>query len=72
MTKILKKATRERFGEALDEAAKYNENIVVLDSDLAAATKTKIFKDAFADRLFNCGISECNMIGGGVGLATMG
>ena len=72
MTKILKKATRESFGEALVEAAQYNENIVVLDSDLAAATKTKIFKDAFADRFFNCGISECNMIGVGAGLATMG
>ena len=72
MSKILKKATRESFGEALAEIAQFNEKIVVLDSDLAAATKTKIFKEAFADRFFNCGISECNMIGVGAGLATMG
>ena len=72
MSKILKKATRESFGEALAEIARLNEKIVVLDSDLAAATKTKIFKEAFADRFFNCGISECNMIGVGAGLATMG
>ena len=72
MSKLLKKATRESFGEALVEIAQSNERIVVLDSDLAAATKTKIFKDAFPERFFNCGISECNMIGVGAGLATMG
>ena len=55
MSKILKKATRESFGEALAEIAQFNEKIVVLDSDLAAATKTEIFKEAFADRFLNCG-----------------
>ncbi len=72
MSKIVKKATRESFGEALVEIAKLNNNIVVLDADLAAATKTQIFKNAFPDRFFDCGISECNMIGVGAGLSTMG
>lgn len=72
MSKLIKKATRESFGEALTEIAKLNENIVVLDADLATATKTQIFKNAFPDRFFDCGISECNMIGVGAGLSTMG
>lgn len=72
MSKIVKKATRESFGEALVEIAKLNNNIVVLDADLATATKTQIFKNAFPDRFFDCGISECNMIGVGAGLSTMG
>ncbi len=72
MSKIVKKATRESFGEALVEVAKLNNDVVVLDADLAAATKTQIFKNAFPDRFFDCGISECNMIGVGAGLSTMG
>lgn len=72
MSETIKKATRESFGEALVEIAKTNPNVVVLDSDLAAATKTQIFKNAFPDRFFNCGISECNMIGVGAGLSTTG
>ncbi len=72
MSKLIKKATRESFGEALVEVARLNDNIVVLDADLAAATKTQIFKKAFPDRFFDCGISECNMIGVGAGLSTMG
>ena len=72
MSKLIKKATRESFGEALVEVAKSNDNIVVLDADLATATKTQIFKNAFPDRFFDCGISECNMIGVGAGLSTMG
>lgn len=72
MSEIVKKATRESFGEALVEIAKSNNNVVVLDADLATATKTQIFKNAFPDRFFDCGISECNMIGVGAGLSTMG
>lgn len=65
-------ATRESYGNALAElGAKYPE-IVVLDADLAAATKTGIFKKAFPDRHIDCGIAECNMIGIAAGLAATG
>ncbi|MBQ3969936.1 MAG: transketolase family protein, partial [Clostridia bacterium] len=66
------KATRESFGEALCELAKTNKDIVVLDADLAAATKTSIFQKAYPDRFFDCGIAECNMIGVAAGLAACG
>ncbi len=72
MAEMVKKATRESFGEtvtALD--AEYPE-IVVLDADLAAATKTGIFKKAYPERFFDCGIAECNMVGVAAGLATCG
>ncbi len=57
---------------ALCELAKEHDDIVVLDADLAAATKTEIFKKAYPDRFFDCGISEANMIGAAAGLATAG
>lgn len=66
------KATRDSFGEALCELAKTNEDIIVLDADLAAATKTVVFKKAYPDRFFDCGIAECNMVGIAAGLATCG
>ena len=66
------KATRESFGEALCELAKTNPDIVVLDADLAAATKTSIFQKSYPDRFFDCGIAEGNMIGVAAGLATCG
>ncbi|MFI3206242.1 MAG: transketolase family protein [Clostridia bacterium] len=72
MAEILKKATRESFGEALVEIAKTDDRILVLDADLAAATKTGTFKKAFPNRFFNCGIAECNMIGIAAGLASCG
>ncbi len=72
MADMIKKATRESFGEALCELAKINDKVMVLDSDLAAATKTGVFKKAYPDRFFNCGIAECNMIGIAAGLATCG
>ncbi len=72
MAEIIKKATRESFGEAVTELAAENPDIVVLDADLAAATKTGIFKKAYPDRFFDCGIAECNMIGVAAGLATCG
>lgn len=64
-------ATREAYGNALVELAeKYN--FVVLDADLAAATKTSIFKKAYPDRFFNCGIAEGNMLSVAAGIATTG
>ena len=64
-------ATREAYGNALVELAeKYD--FVVFDADLAAATKTGIFKKACADRFFNCGIAEGNMISVAAGVATTG
>ena len=68
----MKIATRESFGKALCELAKTHSDIVVLDADLAAATKTDIFKKEYPDRFFDCGISEANMIGVSAGLAACG
>ena len=72
MAEMVKKATRESFGMALAELAKENPNVVVLDADLAAATKTGIFQKEFPDRFIDCGIAECNMVGIAAGLATCG
>lgn len=65
-------ATREAYGKALAEFGAEYENLVVLDADLAAATKTGIFKKAFPERFFDCGIAENNMIGVAVGLSLTG
>ena len=72
MSVTVKKATRESFGEALCEVAKVNDKVIVLDADLAAATKTSIFKKAYPDRFIDCGIAECDMVGISAGLATCG
>ena len=72
MAEKVVKATRESFGEALCELAKTNKDIVVLDADLAAATKTSIFQKAYPERFFDCGIAECNMVGVAAGLAACG
>ena len=72
MAQVIKKATRESFGMALCELAKTNKDIIVFDADLAAATKTGIFKKEFPERFFDCGIAEGNMMGVAAGLATMG
>ena len=72
MAEIVKKATRESFGEALCELAEENKDIVVLDADLAAATKTGIFQKAYPERFFDCGIAEGNMIGVAAGMAAAG
>lgn len=72
MADIKKIATRESYGNALVEVGKENPNVVVLDADLAAATKTGVFKKAFPDRHIDCGIAECNMIGVAAGLSTTG
>ena len=65
-------ATRQSYGEALAELGSKYENLVVLDADLAAATKTGIFKKAHPDRFFDCGIAENNMIGVAAGLSLSG
>ena len=67
-----KKATRESFGEALVEIGKDNENVVVLDADLAGATKSGIFAKEFPDRFFDIGIAEQDMIATAAGLSTCG
>lgn len=72
MAEMVKKATRESFGETVTALAAEYPEIVVLDADLAAATKTGIFKKAYPERFFDCGIAECNMIGVAAGLATCG
>ena len=60
MADVKKIATRDSYGNALVELGKMHENIVVLDADLAGATKSGTFKKAFPGRHFNCGIAECN------------
>ena len=65
-------ATREAYGKALAEFGAVYENLVVLDADLAAATKTGVFKKAFPERFFDCGIAENNMIGVATGMALAG
>lgn len=72
MSEVVKIATRESYGNALKELGAEYPNLVVLDADLAAATKTGVFKKAFPDRHIDCGIAECNMIGIAAGLATTG
>ena len=72
MSEVKKIATRESYGNALAELGAEFDNLVVLDADLAAATKTGTFKKAFPDRHIDCGIAECNMMGIAAGLATTG
>ena len=71
-SEVKKIATRESYGNALVELGAENPNVVVLDADLAAATKTGMFKKAYPDRHIDCGIAECNMIGIAAGLAAAG
>lgn len=72
MAEMVKLATRESFGKAISELADQYPDVVVLDADLAAATKTGIFKKAHPERFIDCGIAECNMIGIAAGLAACG
>ena len=72
MADIKKIATRDSYGNALAELGAQYENLVVLDADLAGATKTGTFKKAFPERFFDCGIAEANMIDVAAGLRTMG
>lgn len=72
MSEVKKIATRDSYGNALVELGKEFDNVVVLDADLAAATKTGTFKKEFPERHIDCGIAECNMMGIAAGLATTG
>ena len=73
MADVKKIATRESYGNTLKElAAEGHDDLVVLDADLAAATKTGMFRKAHPDRHFDCGIAEGNMMGVAAGLSTMG
>lgn len=65
-------ATRESYGKKLAELGKMNKNIVVLDADLATATKTEIFKKEFPNRFFDMGIAEQDMMSTAAGMATCG
>ena len=67
-----KKATRQSYGEALLELGRKNKDIVVLDADLAGATKTELFAKEFPDRFFDMGIAEQNMMSTAAGMATCG
>ena len=62
MADVKKVATRDSYGNALKELGATAENLVVLDADLAGATKTGTFQKAYPDRHFDCGIAEANMI----------
>ncbi len=72
MADVKKIATRESYGNALKELGAEFPDLVVLDADLAEATKTGVFKKAFPERHIDCGIAECNMVGIAAGLATVG
>ncbi|MCH5259314.1 MAG: transketolase family protein [Lachnospiraceae bacterium] len=72
MADVKKIATRESYGNALAECGADFPNLVVLDADLAGATKTSVFQKAYPDRHIDCGIAECNMTGIAAGLATCG
>ena len=72
MSEVKKIATRDSYGNALAELGKEQENLDVLDADLAAATKTGVFKKAYPERFIDCGIAEANMTGVAAGLSTCG
>ena len=72
MAEMVSKATRDSFGEAVTALGEINPDVIVLDSDLAEATKTITFKNKFPERFIDCGIAECNMIGIAAGLAASG
>lgn len=72
MADVVKIATRDSYGNAVTALAAEHDDILVLDADLAGATKTAIFKKAYPDRHINCGIAEADLIGVSAGLSTMG
>lgn len=72
MPEVKKVATRDSYGNALVELGREHKDLVVLDADLAAATKTGVFKKEFPERHIDCGIAECNMIGIAAGIASTG
>ena len=72
MADVIKTATRDAYGKALVELGQKNDKVIVFDADLAAATKTGMFKKEFPDRFIDCGIAESNMMGVAAGMATAG
>jgi transketolase len=72
MSEVKKIATRDSYGNALAELGRLHEDVVVLDADLAGATKTAVFKKAFPERFIDCGIAESNMMSVAAGIATTG
>ena len=72
MSDVKQIATRESYGNALKALGEEHEDIVVLDADLAASTKTAVFKKAFPNRHIDCGIAEANMMSMAAGLAATG
>ena len=72
MSEVKKIATRESYGNALVELGREHDNVVVLDADLAGATKTAVFQKVFPDRHIDCGIAEGNMMSVAAGLAASG
>lgn len=72
MEELKKVATRDSYGKALVELGETCDDLVVLDADLSAATKTGLFRKAYPERFFNCGIAECNMMAVAAGMATTG
>ncbi len=72
MADVIKTATRDAYGKALVELGEKNDKLIVFDADLAAATKTGMFKKAFPERFIDCGIAEGNMMGVAAGMATAG
>ena len=72
MADVIKTATRDAYGKALVELAGKNDKLIVLDADLAAATKTGMFKKEYPNRFYDCGIAEANMMGVAAGLSTAG
>ena len=72
MSEIKKYATREGYGQGLVELGAEHDDVIVLDADLAASTKTGMFKKAYPERFFDCGIAEANMMGVAAGLAATG
>ncbi|MDR0946492.1 MAG: transketolase family protein [Ruminococcus sp.] len=72
MAEIIRKATRDSYGEALVELGKEYEDLLVLVADLADATKVEWFKKAYPERFFDCGIAEANMMAVAAGLASTG
>ncbi len=72
MSEVKKIATRDSYGDALVELGREHDNLIVLDADLAAATKTAVFKKAYPERFIDCGIAEAHMTGVAAGLSTCG
>ena len=72
MSEVKRVATRDGYGNVLVELGKQHENVIVFDADLAAATKTGVFKKEFPERHIDCGIAECNMTSMAAGLSTCG